>query len=31
LGFGVVKGRETRDKEIEVGVERVFDAEFVND
>jgi hypothetical protein len=31
VGFGVVQGRETRDKEVKVGAERVLNAEVVND
>ena len=31
VGFGVVKGRETIDKKVKVGAERVFDVEVVND
>ncbi len=31
MGFGVVKGRETRDKKVKVRAKRVFDAKVVND
>ena len=31
MGFSVVKGRQTRDKKVEVGAKRVFDAKVVND
>ncbi len=31
VGFGVVKGRETRDKEVEVRAVPIIDAKVVND
>jgi hypothetical protein len=31
VGFGVVKGRETRDKEVKVRAVRILDAKVVND
>ncbi len=31
VGFGVVKDRETRDKEVEVRAVRILDAKVVND
>jgi hypothetical protein len=31
VGFGVVKGRETRDKKVEVRAVLILDAEVVND
>jgi hypothetical protein len=31
VGFGVVKGRKTGDKEVEVRAGLLFDAEVVND
>ena len=31
VGFGVVEGRETRDKKVKVGAVLILDAKVVND